>query len=159
MPPKFTPCLWFDKDGEEAARFYVSLFPKSSIDKVHKAPADYPSGKKGDVLMVDFTLDGQTFNALNGGPYFKFNQAVSFIIDCKDQAEVDRLWKALSAVPAAEQCGWVKDKFGVSWQIIPRALNELLSDKDPKRAKRAMEAMLKMKKIDVAALQRAADGK
>lgn len=159
MTPKFTPCLWFDKNAEEAARFYVSLFPGSKVTKVHKAPADYPSGKRGDVLIVDFTLSGQAFNALNGGPFFKFNEAVSFIVDCEDQAEVDRLWKALSAVPEAEQCGWVKDRFGLSWQIVPKALGRLMSDPDPAKAKRVMEAMLEMKKLDVAALERAAKGK
>jgi predicted 3-demethylubiquinone-9 3-methyltransferase (glyoxalase superfamily) len=159
VTPKFTPCLWFDGAAEEAARFYVSLFPGSKVNQVQKAPADYPAGKKGDVLLVDFTLAGQAFNALNGGPEFKFNEAVSFIIDCADQAEVDRLWKALSAVPQAEQCGWVKDRFGLSWQIVPRTLTRLLADPDPAKAKRVFDAMMTMKKLDVAGLERAAQGR
>lgn len=159
MTPKLTPCLWFDGDAEEAAKFYVSLFPGSKVTKVQKAPADYPSGKKGDALLVEFTLAGQAFTALNGGPNFKFNEAVSFIIDCEDQAEVDRLWKALSAVPEAEQCGWVKDRFGLSWQIVPRALTRLLADPDPAKAKRVFDAMMGMKKLDVAGLERAAKAK
>ncbi|HEX2066038.1 MAG TPA: VOC family protein [Candidatus Thermoplasmatota archaeon] len=154
--PSITPCLWFDGQAEEAARFYTSLFPDSRIDKVVRAPADYPSGKKGDVLVVDFILMGQRFSALNGGPYFKFNEAVSFTIPCADQAEVDRYWKALSAMPEAEQCGWVKDRFGLSWQIIPTRLHQLLADPDRAKAGRVMEAMMEMKKLDVAALERAA---
>jgi predicted 3-demethylubiquinone-9 3-methyltransferase (glyoxalase superfamily) len=109
--------------------------------------------------MVDFTLAGQPFSALNGGPEFQFNEAVSFVVDCGDQAEVDRLWKALSAVPAAEQCGWLKDRFGLSWQIVPRALPRLMDDKDPAKAKRAFDAMMRMKKLDVAGLERAARGR
>lgn len=155
---KVTPCLWFDGDAEQAAKFYTSLLPHSQIDHVQRAPADYPSGKAGDVLVVEFTLAGQRFTALNGGPHFKFNEAISFQIDCADQAEVDRLTDALSAVPQAEQCGWVKDRFGVSWQLVPRRLTELMSDPDRGRAKRAMEAMLQMKRIDIAAVERAAAG-
>ncbi len=151
-----TPCLWFDGQAEEAAKFYVSLFPDSLIDKVVKAPADFPSGKKGDVLVVDFTLMGRKFSGLNGGPYFKFNEAVSFTIPCENQAEVDRYWKALSAVPESEQCGWVKDRYGLSWQIVPTMLNRLLADPDRAKAGRVMEAMLRMKKLDIAALERAA---
>ncbi len=150
-----TPCLWFDGDAEEAARFYVSLFPDSHITKVARAAADFPSGKKGDVLAVDFTLMGRRFQGLNGGPLFKFNEAVSFVVPCKDQAEVDRYWKALSSVPEAEQCGWVKDRFGLSWQIVPTALSRMLDDTDPAKAGRVMEAMLEMKKLDVKALQQA----
>jgi predicted 3-demethylubiquinone-9 3-methyltransferase (glyoxalase superfamily) len=153
-----TPCLWFDKDAEKAARFYVSIFPRSRITKVHKAPADYPSGKKGDVLMVDFTILGAPFNALNGGPYFKLNEAVSFIVDCKDQAEMDHYYDVLSASRESEQCGWVKDKFGLSWQLLPRALTRLMNDRDPAKAQRVMEAMLDMKRLDVAALERAGKG-
>ncbi|HLF16137.1 MAG TPA: VOC family protein [Candidatus Thermoplasmatota archaeon] len=151
-----TPCLWFDGQAEEAARFYASLFPDSRVDKVVKAPADFPSGKKGDVLAVEFTLMGRSFSGLNGGPYFKLSEAVSFVIPCKDQAEVDRYWKALSAVPESEQCGWVKDRFGLSWQIVPTMLHRLLADPDRAKAGRVMEVMLKMKKLDVAALERAA---
>lgn len=153
-----TPCLWFDGKAEEAARFYCTLFPDSHVDRVHTAAADYPSGRKGDVLTVEFTLMGRTFTALNGGPYFKFNEAVSFQVPCKDQAEVDRYTKALSTVPEAEQCGWVKDKYGISWQIMPIRLWELLADPDRAKAGRVMEAMLEMKRLDVAALERAAKG-
>ncbi len=131
-----TPCLWFDGQAEEAAKFYVSLFPDSHIDKVVKAPADFPSGKKGDVLVVDFTLMGRKFSGLNGGPYFKFNEAVSFTIPCENQA--------------------VKDRYGLSWQIVPTMLYRLLADPDRAKAGRVMEAMLKMKKLDIAALERAA---
>lgn len=155
---KIAPCLWFDGQAEEAARFYVSLLPDSSLDAVHRSPTDYPDGKAGDVLTVEFTLAGRKFTGLNGGPHFKFNEAVSFQIYCDDQAEVDRLTEALSAVPEAEQCGWVKDRWGLSWQIVPRRLLELLADPDAGRAKRAMEAMMTMKRIDVAAVERAADG-
>jgi len=150
-----TPCLWFDRQAEEAARFYVAPCPDSHLDKVVKATADYPSGKKGDILSVDFTLMGRRFMGLNGGPYFKFSEAVSLVIPCEDQGEVDRYWKALSAVPETEQCGWVKDRFGLSWQIVPTILYRFLDDPDPVKAGRAMEAMLKMKKLDIAALRRA----
>jgi len=152
-----TPCLWFDGDAEEAAAFYVSLLPDSRIDNVMRSPADTPSGAEGSVLTVEFTLAGQRFVGLNGGPHFRFNEAVSFMVDCADQAEVDRLWDALSADESAEQCGWLKDRFGLSWQIIPTALPELLGDPDPDKARRVMQAMLEMKKIDVAALERARD--
>jgi predicted 3-demethylubiquinone-9 3-methyltransferase (glyoxalase superfamily) len=155
---KITPCLWFDGNAEEAARFYASVLPDSRVDRVERAPADYPAGKAGDALIVEFTLAGQKFTGLNGGPTFKFTEAVSFQIDCADQAEVDRLSDALSAVPEAEQCGWVKDRFGLSWQIVPRRLTELLADRDRDRARRAFEAMMEMKRIDIAAIERAADG-
>jgi predicted 3-demethylubiquinone-9 3-methyltransferase (glyoxalase superfamily) len=154
---KIAPCLWFDGTAEEAASFYVSLLPDSRIDKIVRSPAGTPSGPEGSVLVVDFTLAGQRFIALNGGPQFRFNEAISFTIDCSDQAEVDRLWEALSADEAAERCGWLKDRFGVSWQIVPSALPELLGGSDPDKARRAMQAMLQMKKIDVAALERARD--
>jgi predicted 3-demethylubiquinone-9 3-methyltransferase (glyoxalase superfamily) len=153
---KIAPCLWFDGNAEEAANLYVSLLPDSRIDKVMRSPADTPSGPEGSVLTVEFTLAGQKFIGLNGGPEFRFNEAVSFTIDCADQAEVDRLWQELSADESAEICGWLKDRFGLSWQIIPRALPELLGDPDPAKARRVMQAMLKMKKIDVAVLERAA---
>jgi predicted 3-demethylubiquinone-9 3-methyltransferase (glyoxalase superfamily) len=153
---KIAPCLWFDGNAEEAANLYTSLLPDSRIDKVMRSPADTPSGPEGSVLVVEFTLAGQRFIGLNGGPQFRFNEAISFTIDCADQAEVDRLWQELSADESAEQCGWVKDRFGVSWQIIPSALPELLGDPDPAKARRVMQAMLKMKKIDIAALERAA---
>ena len=153
---QITPCLWFDGKAEEAARFYTSLLPDSRIDNIVRAPADYPAGKAGDVLIVEFTLAGETFSALNGGPEFTFNEAVSFQIHCEDQAEVDRLTDALSAVPEAEQCGWVKDRYGLSWQIVPKVLMRLMADSDPGRARRAMEAMMTMKRIDIAAIERAA---
>ena len=156
---KITPCLWFDGNAEEAANFYVSIFPDSRIDAVNRAPSDYPSGKQGDVLIVEFTLAGQTFTGLNGGPHFKFNEAVSLQIDVIDQAEYDRYTDQLSAVPEAEQCGWVKDRFGLSWQIVPRQLIELLGDSDVGRARRAFEAMMEMKRIDIAEIERAANAK
>jgi predicted 3-demethylubiquinone-9 3-methyltransferase (glyoxalase superfamily) len=155
---KISPCLWFDGQAEEAAAFYVSLFPISRVDKVSRAPADFPSGSVGDVITVEFTLAGESYIGLNGGPLFKFTEAVSLSVDCADQAEVDRYWEAFTAdggEPAP--CGWVKDKFGLSWQIVPRRLTELMNDPNPGRARRAMEAMLQMSKLDVAALERAAD--
>jgi predicted 3-demethylubiquinone-9 3-methyltransferase (glyoxalase superfamily) len=153
-----TPCLWFDGNAEDAATFYASLFPNSHVDAVHRAPSDYPSGNAGDVLLVEFTLMGQPFTGLNGGPQFKFNEAISFQIPVETQAEADRFADALSAVPEAEQCGWVKDRFGVSWQIVPRQLIRLIGDADRARATRAFAAMMQMKRIDIAALERAADG-
>ncbi len=152
------PCLWFDGNAEEAAAFYVTLLPNSHVDKLWRAPAETPSGPADMVLTVDFTLAGQQIQGLNGGPHFTFNEAVSFVIDCDDQAEVDRLWDALT-VGGGEPgpCGWLKDRFGLSWQIVPRRLNELLNDPDPGRARRAMEAMLKMGKIEVAQLEHATD--
>ena len=151
-----TPCLWFDGTAEEAANFYASLLPDSHVDSIHRAPGDYPSGKAGDVLTVEFTLMGQPFVGLNGGPHFKFTEAISFQIPIDTQAEADRLTNALSTVPEAEQCGWVKDRFGLSWQIVPRQLTRLLSDPEPACARRAFEAMMRMKRIDIAALERAA---
>ena len=153
------PCLWFDGQAEEAADFYVSTFPNSKIDRVWRSPAETPSGPAGMTLTVDFTINGQRFQGLNGGPEFKFNEALSFVIECQDQAEVDRLWDALAAGGGEPgPCGWIKDRFGLSWQITPVRLNELLDDPDPERARRAMEAMLKMGKIEIAELERAADG-
>lgn len=154
---KITPCLWFDGDAEEAANFYVTLLPDSRVDNVQRSPADTPSGREGSVLVVEFTLAGQQFVGLNGGPMFKFNEAVSFQIHTEDQAESDRLTNSLSAVPEAEQCGWVKDRFGLSWQIVPNRMLKLLADPDKDRARRAMEAMLTMKRIDIAEVERAAD--
>ena len=153
MFDKIKPCLWFDGNAEEAANFYVSLLPDSRIDGVHRAAADYPSGKAGDVLTVEFTLAGQSFVGLNGGPYFQFNEAVSFQIFTDDQAENDRLTDALSAVPEAEQCGWVRDRYGLSWQIAPRVLIERMADPDPVKTRRVMEAMMGMKRIDIAAIE------
>ncbi|MDB5693472.1 MAG: 3-demethylubiquinone-9 3-methyltransferase [Alphaproteobacteria bacterium] len=156
---KITPCLWFDGVAEDAANFYTSLLPGSRIDRVDRAPADNPSTPAGAVLMVAFTLAGQPFLGLNGGPQFPFTEAVSFTIDCEDQAEVDRLWDALTADGGKPvQCGWLKDRYGLSWQIVPKALGRLLGGEDKAGAKRAMEAMLKMVKIDVAGLERAYRG-
>lgn len=155
---KIIPCLWFDKQAEEAARFYVSLLPDSRIDEVQTAPGDYPAGKAGDVLLVEFTLAGQRYTALNGGPEFNFNEAISLQIECEDQAEVDRLWDALSAVPESEQCGWVKDRYGLSWQITPRILTELMADGAADVKVRVFNAMMQMKKLDVAAIEAAAEG-
>jgi len=157
---KITPCLWFEGNGEEAVRFYTSVFPGSSVEKVHRALVDTPGNKEGDVLLIEFTLAGQTYQALNGGPHDKFNDAISLSVDCADQAEVDRYWAALTAdggKPVA--CGWLKDKFGISWQIVPRRMLELLSDPDPAKGKRAMKAMMEMVKLDVAAIEAAAAGR
>ncbi|MGC1456897.1 MAG: VOC family protein [Steroidobacteraceae bacterium] len=153
---RITPCLWFDGKAEEAAGFYVSVFPESRVDGVHRAPGEYPSGAVGMVLLVEFTLMGQPFVGLNGGPAFRFNEAISFQIPVHTQEQVNRFTNALSAVPEAEQCGWVKDRYGVSWQIVPQQLTRLITDADPARAKRAFEAMMTMKRIDIAALERAA---
>lgn len=151
-------CLWFDGQAEEAAEFYCSLLPDSHVDKVWRSPAETPSGPAGMVLTVDFTLLGQRVQGLNGGPDFRFNEAVSFVVECADQAEVDRLWEALGADGEHGPCGWLKDRYGLSWQIVPRRLEELLDDPDPGRARRAMEAMLTMGKLDIGQLERAADG-
>ena len=151
---KLSPCLWFDGQAEEAAEFYTKLLPDSHIDKVSRATADNPSGKKGDVLTVNFTLRGVPFVGLNGGPDFKFNEAVSFVIDCEDQAEVDRYWDALIEGGGEHgPCGWLKDRYGLSWQVVPKQLYEVLEGPDPAGAERAMEAMLQMSKLDVAALE------
>jgi predicted 3-demethylubiquinone-9 3-methyltransferase (glyoxalase superfamily) len=151
-----TPCLWFDGNAEEEARFYTAVLPDSRVNQIHRAPADYPSGKAGNVLSVAFILMGRPFLGLNGGPHFSFNEAVSFQIPVKTQDEVDRLSDALSAVPEAEQCGWLKDRFGLSWQIIPVQLPRLLADPDPARGRRVFQAMMEMKRIDIAAIERAA---
>lgn len=157
---KITPCLWFNHNAEEAANFYVSLLPDSRVDKVLRSPADTPSGPAGSVLTVEFTLAGQHFLGLNGGPQFPFTEAVSFQIHTEDQAETDRMWEALLADGGEENvCGWLKDRFGLSWQVIPKRLTQLLNDSEPGRARRAMEAMLQMVKIDIAELERAADAR
>jgi predicted 3-demethylubiquinone-9 3-methyltransferase (glyoxalase superfamily) len=155
---KITPCLWFNGEAEEAANFYVSLLPGSHIDRVQKNVVDGPSGKAGAALMVEFTLAGQRFLALNGGMPQEHTHAVSFSVDCADQAEVDRLWDGLCAGGSPVQCGWLKDRYGVSWQIVPSALPKLLGDPDPAKARRVMQAMLKMIKLDIAGLQAAYDG-
>ena len=152
---KIAPCLWFDGEAEQAARFYVSLLPNSRIDHVQKNVTDSPAGKAGSVLIVKFTLAGQGFLALNGGTRFEYTPAISFQVDCADQAEVDRLWDGLSAGGAVERCGWLRDRYGVSWQIVPSVLPQLLGDPDPAKAQRVMQAMLQMVKLDIAGLQAA----
>lgn len=152
--PKITPFLWFDGQAEEAAKFYVSVFKNSKILRVTRY-GDAGPGPKGSVMTVEFELDGEEFTALNGGPEFKFTEAVSFTVHCKTQAEVDEFWKKLSAGGKEVECGWLKDKYGLSWQITPDILSEMLNDPDPQKAKRVMEAMMKMKKIDIDALKKA----
>jgi len=152
---KITPFLWFDTQGEAAAQFYSSLFPNSRIvDVTHYGSAG--PRPEGTVMTVSFELDGQQFVALNGGPEFTFSEAVSFQVNCKDQEEVDRFWSALSEGGEEGPCGWLKDKFGLSWQIVPTALPELLSDPDPEKTQRVMAAMLSMRKIEIEALEQAA---
>ena len=154
---KITPCLWFDTEGEDAARFYTSVFPNSRIvDVAHYGSAG--PRPEGTVMAVSFELDGQKFVALNGGPQFTFSEAISFQVDCQSQEEVDAYWSKLSADGEEGPCGWLKDKFGLSWQIVPARLMELLQDPDKEKAQRAMEAMLKMKKIEIADVERAAAG-
>jgi predicted 3-demethylubiquinone-9 3-methyltransferase (glyoxalase superfamily) len=152
---KIVPHLWFSDKAVEAANFYVSLFSDSRVDSVTPIPADTPSGPAGSVQVVEFTLAGQQFMAINAGPLDPFNHAISFIVNCTDQAEVDRLWDTLSAGGTIEQCGWLKDRYGVSWQIVPTVLGEMMKDSDRGRARRVMEAMLQMKKLDIARLQQA----
>jgi predicted 3-demethylubiquinone-9 3-methyltransferase (glyoxalase superfamily) len=157
---KISPCLWFSSEAEEAAKFYVSLLPDSRIEKIQRNTVDSPGGKAGTVLVVDFTLAGQRFMALNGGMKMEYTHAVSFKIDCADQVEVDRLWDALLADGGkAEQCGWLRDRFGVSWQIVPTALPKYLGGSDSAGAQRAMQAMLGMVKLDIEGLKRAYEGK
>jgi predicted 3-demethylubiquinone-9 3-methyltransferase (glyoxalase superfamily) len=157
---KVSPCLWFDGEAEEAAKFYVSLLPDSRIETVQKNPVDGHAGKAGTVLVVEFTLAGQRFMALNGGMKYDYTPAVSFKIDCTDQAEVDRLWDALSANGGqAVRCGWLRDRYGVSWQIVPSALPKYLGGSDRAGAQRAMQAMLGMVKLDIEGLRRAYEGK
>ena len=151
----FTTCLWFDTRGEEAAKFYTNVFPNSSLGSV----TPYVGGERdGQVMTVDFVLNGQQFIALNGGPEFTFDEAISFQIPCADQDEVDHYWDTLTEGGEESQCGWLKDKFGLSWQVVPENWAELLQDPDPARADRAVKAMLGMKKLDIAALYAAADG-
>jgi predicted 3-demethylubiquinone-9 3-methyltransferase (glyoxalase superfamily) len=153
---KISPFLWFDSNAEEAANFYVSIFKDSKILKIARYGEAGP-GPAGSVMVVNFQIEGQDFIALNGGPLFKFTEAISFVINCQTQEEVDHYWNKLTAGGGQEsQCGWLKDKYGLSWQVTPTILNELLADKDQKKAQRVMQAMLQMKKIDIAALQRAA---
>ena len=155
--PAIRSCLWFDTQGEDAANFYVSIFPNSAITEIAHYTEAGPR-EAGSVMTVSFELDGHRYRALNGGPEFHFNEAISFEISCADQAEVDYYWNALSAGGKEGPCGWVSDKFGLSWQVVPTVLDELAADPDPERANRAIAAMLTMGKLDIAALQRAADG-
>jgi predicted 3-demethylubiquinone-9 3-methyltransferase (glyoxalase superfamily) len=153
--PEITPFLWFDTEGEEAAKFYASVFPNSKIVDVARYGSAGPR-PEGMVMTVSFELDGQKFVALNGGPEFTFNEAISFEVSCKDQKEVDTYWSKLSEGGEEGPCGWLKDKFGVSWQIVPIVLVELLADPDREKSQRVMQAMLSMKKIEIDALERAA---
>lgn len=156
--PAFTPCLWFDTEGEEAARLYTSVFPNSRVVEVERYGEAGPR-PEGTVMTVNFELDGKPFLALNGGPQYSFSEAISFQIDCAGQDEVDRYWNALTDGGEEGPCGWLKDRFGVSWQVVPRRLTELLSDPDPAAAQRVMQAMLGMRKIEIPELERAAAGR
>jgi predicted 3-demethylubiquinone-9 3-methyltransferase (glyoxalase superfamily) len=156
---KIVPHLWYAKEAEEAAHFYASIFPDSRVDRVTALPAESPSGPAGSVKVVEFTLCGQSFMAISAGPLDSFNHAISFLVSCEDQAEIDRYWNALLAGGSAEACGWLKDKYGVSWQIAPQELGELMSDPDRAKARRVAEAMLKMVKMDLDALRKAARAK
>jgi predicted 3-demethylubiquinone-9 3-methyltransferase (glyoxalase superfamily) len=157
---KISPCLWFANEAEEATNFYVSLLPDSKIEAVQRAATDYPHGKAGQVIVVEFTLAGQRFMAINGGMRMEYTHAVSFKIDCADQAEVDRLWDTILANGGkAEQCGWVRDRYGLAWQIVPAALMKYLGGSDKAGAQRAMQAMLGMVKLDIEGLRRAYEGK
>lgn len=155
---KITPFLWFDNQAEEAMNFYTSIFKNSRTGTVRRY-GDAGPGPKGSVMTTTFELDGQPFMALNGGPVFNFNESISFFVNCESQEEVDYFWEKLTAGGQISQCGWLKDKFGVSWQIVPRVLGELLGDPDRAKAQRVMQAMLKMKKLDVSVLKRAAEEK
>ena len=157
MSQKITTCLWFDTQAEEAADFYVSVFDGSKILNAARYGDDGP-GPAGQVMTVEFEIEGRKFLALNGGPAFSFSEAVSFVIDCSSQEEVDRYWSALTAGGAESQCGWLKDKFGVSWQVVPSVLSQLLGGPDQEGAQRAMQAMLGMRKLEIAELQAAYDG-
>jgi predicted 3-demethylubiquinone-9 3-methyltransferase (glyoxalase superfamily) len=153
--PKITPFLWFDSNAEEAAEFYVSVFKNSQIGAISRYPEGAP-GKAGSVMTVSFTLDGEEFTALNGGPHFEFNEAISFVVNCRNQEEIDEIWGKLTSGGGSEvQCGWLKDKFGLSWQVVPHNMVELMSGADAEGAKRAMQAMMQMKKLDIATLKRA----
>jgi predicted 3-demethylubiquinone-9 3-methyltransferase (glyoxalase superfamily) len=156
MPKSITPNLWFDTQAEEAAEYYCSIFPDSRIHRVTHYTAAGPK-PAGTVLTVDFELQGQRFTALNGGPEFRFDEAVSFLVECEDQAEIDRYWERLTDGGEEGPCGWCKDRYGLSWQVVPAALIELVGDEDPERAQRAMEAMFQMRKLDIAALRAAAE--
>ena len=163
MAQKITPCLWYDGNAKEAAEFYASVFKDSEIgqnSKYDEASSKASGQPEGSILVVEFEIAGQKFVGLNGGPHFKFSEAISFMIDCKDQAEVDYFWSRLTADGGQEsQCGWVKDKFGLSWQVVPSVMSSLVTGPDPEGAKRAMAAMMEMKKIDIQTIQDAYDGK
>jgi predicted 3-demethylubiquinone-9 3-methyltransferase (glyoxalase superfamily) len=152
---KIVPHLWFVREAVEAANFYVSLFPDSRVDRVTPIPIDTPSGPAGSAEIVEFTLAGQPFMAISAGPLDPFNHSISFIVNCEDQAEVDRLWDALADGGTVEMCGWLRDRWGVCWQIVPAVLGEMMRDRDAARAKRVMEALLRMQKLDIAALEEA----
>jgi predicted 3-demethylubiquinone-9 3-methyltransferase (glyoxalase superfamily) len=152
--PKMFPCLWFDNQAEEAANLYVSMFKNSSVLEISRYGEGAPR-PAGEVLTVTFVLDGQQFMALNGGPHFHFTEAISMFVNCETQAEVDELWQVLSEGGEEQQCGWLKDKYGLSWQIVPTALGELLNDPDPEKSQRVMNAMLQMVKIDIGLLRKA----
>jgi predicted 3-demethylubiquinone-9 3-methyltransferase (glyoxalase superfamily) len=154
---KITPCLWFDNQAEEAMHHYVAIFKNSKVGSVTRY-GDAGPGPKGSVMTASFELEGQQFTALNGGPHFKFTEAISFVVDCKTQDEVDELWDKLSGGGQTQQCGWLKDKFGLSWQIVPSVLMQLMQDPDPQKSQRVMEAMLQMTKIDIAKLRQAYEG-
>jgi predicted 3-demethylubiquinone-9 3-methyltransferase (glyoxalase superfamily) len=159
---KITPFLWFDHQAEEAANIYVSMFKNSRIESIARYDeegAKVAGRAAGSVMTVAFQLDGQDFTALNGGPHFKFTEAISLVVNCETQDEVDHFWQKLSAGGREVQCGWLKDRYGISWQVVPTVLPEMLQDKDPARARRVMAAMLKMTKIDIEALKRAYEGK
>jgi len=156
---KITPFLWYAKDAEEAARFYASIFPDSRVNHVVAMPSESPSGPPGSVKVVDFVLCGQTFTAMTAGRLDPFNHAVSFVVNCESQEEIDRYWNALIEGGSAEQCGWLKDRFGLSWQIVPVVMVKMMSDLDHAKAKRATDAMLKMVKLDIAKLTAAYEGK
>ncbi len=156
---KIFPHLWYTREAEEAAHFYASIFPDSRVDSVTTLPADTPSGPAGSVSVVEFTLMGQPFQAISAGPLDPFNHAISLVVECDDQAELDRYWDALGAGGKVEACGWVRDRYGLCWQVVPRAMNALMKDPDRKAAGRMTEAMLKMKKLDMATLEAAFRGK
>ena len=156
---KITPFLWYSKEAEEAAAFYASIFPDSRVSRITALPSESPSGPPGSVKVVEFALFGQPFIAMSAGPLDPFNHAVSFVVNCDDQAELDRYWNALLDGGSAEQCGWLKDRYGVSWQIVPVALGQMMVDPDRERARRVAAAMMKMVKLDVAGLQAAYDGR
>jgi predicted 3-demethylubiquinone-9 3-methyltransferase (glyoxalase superfamily) len=150
--------LWYEKGAEEAARFYASVFPNSSVDRVTPMHSDSPAGPGGSVSVVDFTLLGQRFQAMTAGPHHDFNDAISIVVECEDQAELDKYWDALNQGGKAMACGWVTDRYGLRWQIVPAVMDKMMSDKDPARSKRVTDAMLKMKKFDIATLEKAYKG-